>query len=402
MFQIMIKTDIFISGGGVAGLTAAAAFGAAGFSVLIADPMPPITDNATDGADLRTTAFLQPARDFLIAAGLWDRLARYATPLQVMRIVDAGGETPEPRVTRDFDAADIGDLPFGWNLSNWLLRREMVARLDELPNVEFRSGVGFAAMLTRTNEARVTLTDGTRITTKLVIGADGRGSPVRQAAGIAAKINRFGQKAVTFAVTHNAPHNNVSTEIHRTGGPFTLVPLPDHDGKPCSAVVWMEDGPEAARLAALPTAAFETEATLRSANTYGPLTLASRRMAWPIISQIADKMYAERVALVAEAAHVVPPIGAQGLNMSLADMACLLNLATANPDTLGSADMLKTYHRARHADITLRVKGVDLLNRASQAENPLLRDLRAKGVEALYGLAPLRKTIMKMGLGAKG
>ncbi len=397
-----IMTDIFISGGGVAGLTAAAAFGTAGFSVVIADPMPPITDQTTKGADLRTTAFLQSARNFLISADLWDRLVPFATPLQIMRIVDAGGADPTPRITRDFDAADISDLPFGWNLSNWLLRREIVAQLAELPNVDFRAGVGFATLLTRTNEARITLTDGTRITAKLVIGADGRNSPVRQAAGIAAKTTRYGQKAVTFAVTHDAPHDNVSTEIHRSGGPFTLVPLPDHDGRPCSAVVWMEDGPEANRLADLPEPEFNEQATLRSAGTYGPLTLASRRMVWPIISQVANRMSAERVALVAEAAHVVPPIGAQGLNMSLADLACLLDLAQANPDTLGSAEMLARYHRARHPDITLRVKGVDLLNRASQAENPLLRDLRAKGVEALYGLAPLRKVIMQLGLGAKG
>ncbi|MCF2871964.1 UbiH/UbiF family hydroxylase [Octadecabacter sp. G9-8] len=398
----MTQTDIFISGGGVAGLTAAAAFGTAGFSVIIADPMPPITDSATDGADLRTTAFLQPARDFLDTAGLWDKLGPHATPLQIMRIVDAGGPDATPRMTRDFDAADISDLPFGWNLPNWVLRREMVARLAELPNVDFRPGVGFASMLTRTSQARVTLTDGSRITAKLVIGADGRNSPVRHATGIDAKTTRYGQKAVTFAVTHDAPHDSVSTEIHRTGGPFTLVPLPDHDGKPCSAVVWMEDGAEAVRLAALPPEDFNAAATTRSANTYGPLTLSNRRMVWPIISQIADRMAGERVALVAEAAHVVPPIGAQGLNMSLADLSCLLDLAQARPDTLGDADMLARYHTTRHRDITVRVKGVDLLNRASQAENPLLRDLRAKGVEALYGLAPVRKTLMRLGLGAKG
>lgn len=398
----MINTDIFISGGGVAGLTTAAAFGAAGFSVVLADPMPPITDNTTNGADLRTTAFLQPAREFLIATGLWDRLAPFATPLQIMRIVDAGGADPTPRVTRDFDAANISDLPFGWNLSNWLLRREIVAQLADLPNIDFRPGVGFATLLTRTNEARVTLTDGTRITAKLVIAADGRNSPVRQAAGISAKTTRYGQKAVTFAVTHDAPHNNVSTEIHRSGGPFTLVPLPDHDGRPCSAVVWMDDGPEANRLAALPEPDFNAQATLRSGGTYGPLTLASRRMVWPIISQIAARMAGERVALVAEAAHVVPPIGAQGLNMSLSDVACLLGLAQANRDTLGSADMLAKYHRARHPDIRLRVAGVGLLNRASQAENPLLRDIRAKGIETFYGIAPLRKTLMKLGLGARG
>ena len=398
----MEQTDIFISGGGVAGLTAAAAFGTAGFNVVIADPAPPITDQSAEGADLRTTAFLQPARDLLADAGLWPRLAPFAAPLQIMRIVDAGGAEPEPRVTRDFNAADISDEPFGWNLSNWLLRREMVARISELPNVNFRAGVGFASMLTRTEQARVTLTDGGRIAARLVIGADGRDSPVRQAAGIGAKTTRYGQKAVTFAVTHPAPHDNVSTEVHRSGGPFTLVPLPDHDGQPCSAVVWMENGPEAARLAALPEADFNAEATRRSAGTYGPLTLVSRRMVWPIISQIADHMTAERTALMAEAAHVVPPIGAQGLNMSLADLACLLDLSKAAPDTLGDAKMLAAYHRRRHPEVQLRVTGVDLLNRASQAENPLLRDLRAKGVEALYGLGPLRKTLMRMGLGAKG
>ncbi|WP_375281371.1 UbiH/UbiF family hydroxylase [Pseudooctadecabacter sp.] len=398
----MTDTDIFISGGGVAGLTAAAAFGAAGFTVTIADPAPPITDAASEGADLRTTAFLQPARDFLDAAGVWDRLAPHATPLQVMRIVDAGGEDLTPRVTRDFDAADIGDLPFGWNLPNWLLRRELTARLDDLPNVTFLSGTGFKAMLTRTAHARVTLTDGTKLTAKLVIGADGRSSPVREAAQITSKTKRYGQKAVTFAVTHDAPHNNISTEVHRTGGPFTLVPLPDHDGKPCSAVVWMEDGAEALRLAALPDEDFNAAATARSAGVNGPLTLVSRRMVWPIISQMADRITAERVALVAEAAHVMPPIGAQGLNMSLADLAALLDVAKDNRDALGDVVMLDAYARKRHGDIKLRVTGIDLLNRASQAENPLLRNLRAKGVEALHGLTPLRKELMRLGLGAKG
>lgn len=397
----MTDTDIFISGGGVAGLTAAAAFGAAGFDVVIADPVPPITDHNTDGADLRTTAFLQPARAFLEAAGLWDRLVPHAAPLQIMRIVDAGGVDPIARVVRDFDAADISEHPFGWNLPNWLLRREMIARLRELPNVEFRAGVGFKSMLTRTAQARVTLSDASRINAKLIIGADGRNSPVRHAAHIGAATKRYGQKAITFAVTHDAPHENISTEVHRTGGPFTLVPLPDHNGKPCSAVVWMEDGPEAMRLAALDDDAFHHAATLRSAGVNGPLTLVSRRMVWPIISQVADKITAERTALVAEAAHVMPPIGAQGLNMSLADLACLLDLAVAAPDHVGSVDMLDSYARTRQSDIKLRATGIDLLNRASRADNPLLRDLRAKGVEAFYGLTPVRQTLMKLGLGTR-
>lgn len=398
----MDQVDIFISGGGVAGLSAAAAFGTAGFSVVIADPTPPITDEATRGADLRTTAFLQPSRDLLSRAGLWDRLLPHAAPLQVMRIVDAGGETAQPRITRDFDAADISDSPFGWNFPNWLLRREMVGRLAELPNVDFRPGTGFESMLTRESEALVTLSDGSRLRARLVVGADGRSSPVREAAGIAARTTRYGQKAVVFAVTHPHPHDNISTEVHRAGGPFTLVPLPDHDGKPCSAVVWMDTGPECQRRMGLDDTAFAAEATARSAGVNGPLTLASRRMVWPIISQLADRMQAERTALVAEAAHVVPPIGAQGLNMSLADLTCLLDLAVQHPERLGDAKMLADYHRRRHPEVVLRVRGVDALNRASMAGTPILRDLRAKGVETLYGIAPLRRTLMQMGLGAKG
>jgi 2-octaprenyl-6-methoxyphenol hydroxylase len=393
--------DIFISGGGVAGLTAAAALGAAGFSVVVADPAPPVITDAADGADLRTTAFLQPARHLLEAAGIWEHYAPHATPLRVMRIVDAGGTEPVARSTRDFDSADMGDAPFGWNLPNWLLRRELLRRIAELDTVDFRSGTGFSAMLGRESGALVTLTDGSRLRARLVIGADGRDSPVRQAAGIGARTWRYGQKALTFSVTHPAPHDNVSTEIHRTGGPFTLVPLPDQDGHPCSAVVWMVPGAEAQRLMSLDADTFAAEATTRSACLFGTLRLASRRLSWPIISRLADRMSARRTALMAEAAHVVPPIGAQGLNMSLADLGTLLELARKTPDRLGAPEMLDAYHRRRHPEVRMRVEGVNLLNRASMAETGMVRDLRALGIRALHDVAPVRRGLMRLGLGAR-
>lgn len=392
-------TDILISGGGVAGLTAACAFGSAGFRVICIDPQPPVTDAGASDADLRTTAFLQPSIPVLQAAGLWTRLQPHAAALQVMRIIDAGGETPDPRLTKDFDAADISDAPFGWNLPNWLLRREMVARLAELPNVSFRPGTGFARMLVRDTEALVTLTDGTQLSARLVIGADGRNSPVREALGITARTTRYGQKALAFAVAHDIPHQNVSTEVHRSGGPFTLVPLPDRDGRPASAVVWMETGPEVARLAALPVPEFEAEMTARSAGVLGPLTLLSRRSVWPIISQIADRLSGPRAVLLAEAAHVVPPIGAQGLNMSLADLAALLALAEAHRDDPGLPAVTEAYHRQRHLEVRARVTGIDLLNRASMADAQVLRDLRAKALDALYSARPVRQMLMRAGLG---
>ena len=393
--------DIVISGGGIAGLTAAAAFGAAGCEVVCVDPSPPITERDVDGSDMRTTAFLQPAHGLLEQCGLWARLDAHAAPLQIMRIVDAGGDLPEPRVVRDFNATDISEHPFGWNLPNWLLRREMVARLDELPNVDFRPGVGTVSLFTRTNEARVGLSDGSRIRCKLVIAADGHNSPMREAAGINVHTTRYGQKALAFAATHSIPYKNVSTEIHRSGGPFTLVPLPDWQGQPSSAIVWMERGPRTVELLNLEVAAFEAAMTERSCGLFGPLKLASRRTIWPIISQSANRLSGERIALMAEAAHVVPPIGAQGLNMSLGDLRCLLELAQTRPEGLGDAQMLESYHTARHTEIELRVKGIDLLNHASMIEARPLRDARAMGLNALYSLPVVRKTLMQMGLGLR-
>ncbi|AUC51945.1 2-octaprenyl-6-methoxyphenyl hydroxylase [Sagittula sp. P11] len=394
--------DITISGGGIAGLTAAAAFAQAGFSTLVVDPAPPVTEREAEGSDLRTTAFLQPAQSFLDEVGLWQRLAGHAMPLQTMRIVDAGGAAPEPRVVKDFDAGDISDKPFGWNLPNWLLRREMAARLGELAQVDFRPGTATTGLFTREGEARVSLSDGSRIRTRLVIAADGRNSPMRQAAGIGVHTTRFGQKALAYAVTHPIPHGNVSTEVHRTGGPFTLVPLPDFEGRPSSAIVWMDDGPKSEKRMTLDKAAFEAEMSERSCHLFGPLELASRRSIWPIIAQEAEHLTGQRLALVAEAAHVVPPIGAQGLNMSLRDLVTLRDLAVAHPDRLGDAEMLDTYHRRRITDIRARVAGITALNRISQMSSQPLRDLRARGLDALYGLKPVRTSLMKMGLGAGG
>ncbi|RYH02400.1 UbiH/UbiF family hydroxylase [Salipiger sp. IMCC34102] len=392
----MTQTDILISGGGAAGLTAAAAFGTLGFDVTLVDPAPPVTDAKAPGADLRTTAFLAPSVEVLRRAGAWEALAPHATLLSVMRIVDAGRTPP---VSRDFASADITDGPFGYNLPNWLLRRELVARLEALPNVSFRPGTGFASMVARLDAALVRLTDGSNIKARLVVGADGRASPVRAAAGIDTTTTRYGQRAVVFAVTHEAPHNGVSTEVHRTGGPFTLVPLPDHDGRPCSSVVWMDDGPAIARLDQLDDAAFEAAANDRSTGVMGPLTVVGPRATWPIVSQRALALTARRTALIAEAVHVMPPIGAQGLNTSLKDLSTLLDLAETHRDRLGEDPMLDAYASARHGDLALRTKGIDLLNRSSIAATPLLQDLRGLGLRAIHDITPLRRRLMHLGSG---
>ncbi|WP_069299226.1 UbiH/UbiF family hydroxylase [Neptunicoccus sediminis] len=391
--------EIFISGGGLAGLVAACAFGRLGLSVLCVDPQPAATTQSDPKADRRSTAFLQPAKATLEQAGLWQRFAPYAAPLQIMRLADAGGEAGEIRYLADFDAGELSDQPFGWNLPNWLLRRELLAQIEQTDNVTLRMGVKTDRITARAAHALVSLSDGTQFITPLVIAADGRNSAIRETLDIGVKTWRYGQKAIVFTVSHPRPHNNISTEIHRSGGPFTLVPLPDLDGVPQSAVVWMETGPKAAALMELDEVAFTAKANLRSCDILGPLTVNSPRNIWPIISQKAERLTGPRTALIAEAAHVVPPIGAQGLNMSLGDVQALVDLLESG-HSAGSHDMLTAYERKRMAGITARVSGVDMLNRAALAQSPDLRALRLKGLQLLNETTPLRRAAMRAGLGA--
>jgi 2-octaprenyl-6-methoxyphenol hydroxylase len=391
----MIETDILIAGAGPAGLAAACVLGAEGHHVLLVDPASPITGERDEGADLRTTALLQPARDLLDRAGAWDGLGAHATDLRVMRMVDTAEARP---VSRDFRSDDVGDLPFGWNFPNWLLRRELLSRVEALEAVETRFGTSVARLLTRDAAARATLADGTRVAAKLVVACDGRDSPLREMAGIGSRTVDYGQTAIVFAVSHDVPHEDVSTEIHRAGGPFTLVPLPDRDGEHRSAVVWMDRAAEQARRMGLTEQAFEAEADERSAGVLGSIRLVSGRAAWPIISRRADRMAARRVALAAEAAHAMPPIGAQGLNTSLKDIKALRDLAELHP--LGSPAMLDAYRQAREADVAARMAGIDLLNRISMAGLGAVQGLRGTGIAALHDVRPLRELAMRMGLGA--
>ncbi len=399
-----IEVDIAIAGGGLAGLAAAARLGTAGRRVALVDPAPEAEGPARDGAeDLRTTAYLAPGIATLAAAGAWERMAVHAAPLWTMRLIDAGGRERTPRERADFEAREIADGPFGWNVANAPARAALRARLAELPEVTLLTGRTVTGFLPRSGDAVLRLSDGTRLRATLAIAADGRDSGLRRLAGIAARRWSYGQRALVFSVGHAAPHEGVSTEIHRTGGPLTLVPMPDRAEGPASAVVWMVPAARAARLAALDDASLAAELTAATMGLFGPLRILGPRATWPIISQIAIGLTGRRLALLGEAAHVMPPIGAQGLNLSLADAECLARrIEAAGTGDIGAAQLLDGYARARWPEILLRVGGVDLLNRFAQAEPQPLRDLRLLGLRTISRVAPIRRLAMRTGLGAPG
>ena len=393
------NVDIFISGGGIAGLTAAAAFAHQGLSVVLADPSPPPENVDTSGSDLRSTAFLAPARELLENIGLWGAVSQHAEPLNTLRVIDCQGSPPEPRTDRAFQSTDLGAPSFGWNLPNWLTRKVLSETLAKAPNVDLRLGTGFARLVTREREAIVTLTSGDQVRARLAIAADGRASPLREAANIACKTTRYGQKALAFIVAHQTPHENISTELYLSGGAFTTVPLPDHAGQHCSAIVWMNDGAEAMRLHALDAGSFASAATERSCGVLGEMTLISPKNVWPIVTQEAEQLTSERVALMAEAAHVLPPIGAQGLNTSMRDVTILAELASSSNHELGSRDFLAAYAKARGKDIHRRAQFIDLYNRICRSDLPPVQDLRSAGLRVVHDLAPLRRRVMTVGMG---
>jgi len=392
----MERVDILVVGGGLAGLTAAARLGATGRSVAVVDPAP--AGRTKKKADRRTTAFLQPSIETLKRAGAWDAMEVAGAPLRVMRIVDAGGPEHRPRETADFTGAETGHGLFGYNVPNASARNALLARIRRMPNVERLSGLSVTGYLPRTREAVLTLSDGRRIAARLAVAADGRDSTLRRLAGIGRRRWSYGQTALVFTVAMSRSHENVSTEIHRTGGPLALVPMPDDEGSPTASIVWINLDARARELAAMDDADLAVELTAETMGLFGPLRIVSERAAWPMISQVAHRLRAERVAVIAEAAHVMPPIGAQGLNTSLHDIETLAELTEAAADP-GDSRILSRYEVRQLPLILAKVAGIDALNRAVRAEFQPFRDLRAFGLAAVSRIPSLRRFAIKAGMG---
>lgn len=395
-----IAFDIVISGGGLAGLIAALALGGQGYHVLCVDPQSRDEINAPY-SDTRTTALLMPTIELLREWGIYDAIAAHAAPLKCMRILDISGEAP---VGRDFKSSELDLDEFGMNVANAPLRRALLEQVDQSANSQIWAGASVRSMTSRSDEAIVEIiaSDGkvSFVSAQLVIAADGRNSPLRDGAGIGTRTHAFGQTALTFAVSHPIPHDGVSTEIHQSGGPFTLVPLPQTEGPPRSSVVWMDDQDAQQRRMALDEAAFEEEIFARSGGEFGPLSLISPRQSWPIITRVAQRLWARRLVLMAEAAHVMPPIGAQGLNTSVADLRTLLTLLDQGLAP-GSDALGKRYGQSRHLDVNFRVGGVSMLNHASQSGAPWFQALRRTGIETIHDVGLIRRSLMHLGLGVR-
>jgi len=386
------EVEVAVVGGGPAGLTAAIALASAGVETALVSPRP--------RPDNRTTALLMGSVTALMTLGVWERCRGEAAPLRVMRIVDATARLLRaPEVT--FRAAEIGCEAFGYNIENRHLAAALEARAAELPALARIDAAAEAIDIAEAG-ATIRLGDGGRVQARLVIGADGRNSLCRAAAGIALRTSRYPQTALTFNLDHARPHQDVSTEFHTETGPFTLVPLPGAPAHPHrSSLVWVDEPANGARVQALDDAALGEEIERRSHSILGRIVVEAGRGVFPLEYATAQSFGGRRIALIGEAAHVIPPIGAQGLNLGLRDGAAISELAVAAHRLgldAGAPDLLRRYDRQRRADVTSRALAVDLLNRSLLTDFLPVQGMRGLGLYLADQIGPLRRAVMREGI----
>ncbi len=388
-----LTVDVVVVGGGLAGLAMTTRLAVAGFSTVCVEAGPrPSAETAE--RDKRTTAVLMPGVETLRKAGAWDAIAADAQPMMGLRILDCGGKTPDIREDVLFEAAELGDGPFGWNVENGKGRLALADRIDVLDKAELICQAKITHYMTRRDAVFVTLSNGTSVRAKLLIAADGRGSFIREMAGIGHRDWEFGQKIIACRVSHSQAHDGISTEMHHVGGPLTFAPLPGN----ASGVVWMNPDNEANRLIDLEDDAFRDELQGQSQNVLGRIETVQDRAVWTSAICVAKGLTAPRIVLIAEAAHAFPPIGAQGFNTSLRDVETLAELVEQADDP-GSAEILKRYARQRMPDIVARTLGVDLLNRSVLSSVRFVRDIRRAGLGMLGRTAPAKQFAMRVGMG---
>ena len=422
------NADILVAGTGPVGLIAALALARAGFSVSLVGPEPRLDDR-------RTPALMKPSLAFLDGLGVGAELAAAGAPLSAMRIVDATRRLVRSRPVT-FRAAEIGEDLFGLNIPN--------TRLNTVLSEAAAAQAGIARLRTTVERWELTpgravahLADGGTASAALVAAADGRASPAREAAGIATRANPLPQAALVLNFAHERDHESVSTEFHTETGPFTQVPLP---GGRRSSLVWVVRPAEAEALAALPDEALSRRVEEAMQSMLGKVTVEPGRQVYPLSSAMPSRFGAKRVALVGEAAHLFPPIGAQGLNLGVRDIQDLLStvspsrfaarrvallgeaahvippigaqglnlgirdveeltaIAGAHRDDPGGEAALADYDRRRRIDIVARTGAVNLLNRSLLSGFLPAQLARMAGLGALGAFAPLRGFFMREGL----
>ena len=375
-----MSDKIILIGTGLTGMVQALALAQSGFEVTLIGPEPSLQK------DERSTAILLPGIGFLKTLGIWQQIEPFSTALTTMELIDGNKHSV-------FDAHEIDQINFGYNISNAALKKTLVAALKKSKAVTWHPQQAVA--FNGTGQGwDVTLANHKIISGDLLIGADGRHSPVRSAATIAIEEKNIDQVAMVGIVQAEKPHFNVTVEWYRQGGPLTLVPV----DKNLFAFVWCDTAQAHTQRQKMSP---EKELSDLAQQRFGALKIKNKTQFWPIKPFLSKKLVGENCVLIGEAAHALPPIGAQGFNASLQDIMALttiLEQGRAIGYRLNDAILLSGYEKIRMPELHLRAKAINALNTTLLSQSRLPHRLRRFSLNGLQYSAFLKKQIMQIGL----
>jgi 2-octaprenyl-6-methoxyphenol hydroxylase len=392
------KRDVAIGGGGFAGLALAIALREAlgeAFTVTVADP---VLKHAAS-KDPRATAIAAAARRLFEAIGVWDAVAEEAQPMLDMVVTDSKLDDAVRPTFLTFGGEVEEGEPFAHMIENRHLIDALVAKAKVL-GIDLRASAVTGFENAR-NSIDVTLADGATIAARLLVGADGARSSIREQAGIAAHGWNYDQSAIVTTVGHERDHEGRAEEHFLPAGPFAILPLTGRR----SSIVWTESTKEAERIVALPDDEFHAELEKRFGLQLGEIEVIGPRRAFPLGLFTARSFIAERLALVGDAAHIIHPIAGQGLNMGLRDVAALAE-AVADAARLGldigDAQVLERYQRWRRFDTMTMGVATDGLNRLFSNRSDVLRLVRDVGLGLVERAPALKRLFMREAAGFTG
>jgi 2-octaprenyl-6-methoxyphenol hydroxylase len=405
------KTDIVVVGSGMAGLAFAALAAQQGFEITVIDRIHPDT-LATEGHDARTVALSAGSRDILAPLNIWDKIAP-----QSAAITEIDVQEGHDAFLLNFQAGENKSDAFGWIFPNTVVRQTLYEKACAL-------GVKFIAPAVlkdiQTNESNITaiLQSGEKITAKLIIGADGRFSRVRDLIGVAGVSLDYHQTALVGLVEHEFPHNGLAVERFYPSGPFAVLPFTDADKEHRSAIVWTQDTPRpsfprtrgsrAARSNLDPRVLGDDKTLLNEQlaplfdERYGKITAIGKWAQYPLSLFHAKQFIAPRVALISDAAHAIHPIAGQGLNLGMRDVDVLIDellRAKMEGEDIGGKYTLETYQQRRRFDVFAMVAATDLLNRLFGNKLRSVAKLRSFGLGIVDRISPLKKFFANTAMG---
>ena len=390
-----MDVQVIVGGGGMVGLTLAAALGSAGVTVAAIDRRPAASMRAP-AFDGRVSAIARGSRTVLETVGIWDGLAAGAEPIREIRVSDG------PSLLHlHYDSAAVGADALGYIVENRHIRAALLERIAGLDSVTLLDGRAIEGHARDPIEARVALDDGRTLAAALLVATDGRDSPLRRAAGLGAVEWRYGQTGIVCTVAHERPHRGIAQERFLPAGPFAILPMTGDR----SSIVWTEEAGIAARILSLPPDGFRDELAWRFTDYLGALEIEGPVFSYPLALTLAERYTASRLAVAGDAAHAIHPIAGQGFNLGIRDAAALaetiVDAARLGLD-IGTVTALARYARWRRADNLLMLAATDGLNRLFSNDVAPLALARRLGLAAVDRMPPLKRLFMRHAMGELG